>query len=67
MHRVIVAAQAEAWYKRAHEGARSREHRARAAFMAAKSELARRLSDPPARPITRRTEDWKIDPNVTPG
>jgi hypothetical protein len=45
-HVVVDLAQSESWYRRAYETSRNRELKAKAAFMAAKSELARRASQP---------------------
>ena len=52
-HVTVDLGQAEAWYKRAYEGSANRELKAKAAFMAAKCELARVPSGPtqPRRPV----------------
>jgi hypothetical protein len=47
-HVAVDPAQAEAWYRRAYETSRNRELKAKAAFMAAKSELALDLATPPS-------------------
>jgi hypothetical protein len=56
-HVSVDPGQAEAWYKRAYETSRNRELKAKAAYMAAKSELARASSAPSgsnqSRPIDR--------------